>query len=172
MEHGQRNKNMKKIIVFLVICFLFPITAKGAVWCGWDGTQGQYCQSDISGYIRIPSNYPDRTLANNKIFGTEEVYNAVGFYELTTIHPALGVNQTQDQEVWDKAGNQISRTWTVRDMTQEEIDQRDSRPMPLSEYYLWKALIVKGVITQQEAVNALPQELIDAYLARDRLINP
>jgi hypothetical protein len=57
-------------------------------------------------------------------------------------------------------------------MTTEEIDERDSGVMPLSEYYLWKTLIVTGVITQQQAVDNLPDELIKAYQARNRLENP
>ena len=162
---------MKKIIICLVIALL-PGIAFADTWCMWNGTQGEYCQSDDKGYIRITSDHTDKTLANNVISGTATDYNAVGYYLLTTTYPAIGENQVRDQEVWGFADNEISRTWTVRDMTQEEIDQNIASPMPLSEYYLWKALIVKGVITQQEAVNALPQELIDAYLARDRLVNP
>jgi hypothetical protein len=41
--------------------------------------------------------------------------------------------------------------------------------MPIGQYYLWRALIAKGVITQQEAAMYLPAELIEAYLARKRI---
>jgi len=163
---------MKKVIIYFIVMFLFPFIADAAMWCMWDGSKGQYSQSDDKGYLKIPGDYPDRTLANNKIIGGEAVYNANGFFALTTTHPALGVNQIEDQEIWNKTGNQVSVTWTVRDMTQTEIDQQDAEPMPSSEYYLWKILYIKGVITLQEIQDNLPQELKDAYLARDRLLNP
>ena len=101
-----------------------------------------------------------------------ENLNPRGWYELTVTEPTVGEDQVKDAVVWGFETNQISKTWTVRDMTTTEIDARDADAMPLSEYYLWKTLIATGVITQQQAVNNLPAELIDAYQARDRLENP
>ena len=116
---------------------------------------------------------PDRP----KISTDAECLANNGFYILETTEPVLGENQVRDAEVWEFVshpvqGDKITRTWTVRDMTATEIDVRQAGPMPISEYYLWKALIVTGVITQQQAAANLPQELIDAYLARDRIENP
>jgi len=177
MEHGQRNNDMRKIILCATVLFMLAGISYAETYCMWDGSQGQYCQSDSKGYIQYPRDYSDKTLANNKIFGTEADYNTHGFYRLIVTDPVLGADQVRDQEVWGidthpVNPDTITKTWTVRDMTATELDIKEAGPMPLSEYYLWKALIVKGVITQQEAANALPQELIDAYLARDRIENP
>jgi hypothetical protein len=155
---------MKKILI-PVFLLLFSAPAFGATWCEWSGTEGVNCQSDSRGYVRA-------TADNHPIGASEENLNYHGFYELIVTEPSLGPNQVKDAVVWGFAANQISKTWTVRDLTTTELDQREARAMPLSEYYLWRALIVKGVITQQEAVDALPSVLIDAYLARDRLENP
>jgi hypothetical protein len=152
---------MKKIIIFLIV--LFPAIGFADTWCQWDGVQATDCQSDNKGYIIDTRGFK---------VSTEPIANENGYYRMVTTEPVIGENQTKDQEIWGFAGNEISRTWTVRDLTITEIDENTASPMPLSEYYLWKALLVKGVITQQEAANTLPQELIDAYLARDRLENP
>jgi len=154
---------MKKLIVLLAL-LLFVSPAFGATWCMWSGTEGEYCQSDSRGYVRMPNGHPISALPEDLAY--------YGFFELVTTQPVLGENQVRDTEVWGFADNKITKTWTVRDMTVSEIDTRTAGPMPLSEYHLWKALIVTGVITQQQAVQNLPQELIDAYLARDRLENP
>ena len=153
---------MKKLLICALI-LLIPTIAPADQWCMWDGSQGTDCQSDSKGYVVVPTGFK---------VSTESILNGHGYYRTVTTYPALGENQVREQEVWGFADNEISRTWTVRDMTAEEIDQNIASPMPLSEYYLWKALIVTGVITQQQAAANLPQELIDAYLARDRLINP
>ena len=171
-----RGIKMKKLVILLA-CLVVPTLAFADTWCMWNGTQGEYCQSDTKGYIRVTSEHTNKTLANNVVVGTAEDYNAVGYYLLETTYPALSENEVRDQEVWEFVshpvqGDKITRTWTVRDLTTEEIDQNLANPMPLSEYYLWRALIVTGVITQQQAQNNLPQELIDAYQARDRLENP
>ena len=44
--------------------------------------------------------------------------------------------------------------------------------MDIDIYRIWRTLIQVGVITQQQAVNNLPAEMIDAYQARDRIENP
>jgi len=152
---------MKKLIIVLVIT-LFAVPSFADQWCEWSGTEGENCQSDGRGYIMIDG-FPTRTPA---------IANTKGWYKLIVTQPTIGADQTRDAEVWGFAANEISKTWTVRDLTAEEIDQRDASPMPLSEYYLWWTLIETGTITQQQAVNHLPQELIDAYQARDRLENP
>jgi hypothetical protein len=160
--------NMKKLIVFAIL--LIAPFAYADTWCMWSGTEGENCRSDNLGSIRMPSDLSDKTLANNVISGTEGDYNAVGFYKLTTTQPEIGENQVRDAEVWDKVDNQITRTWTVRDLTAEEIDNRIASPMSVTNYYIWKALIATEVLTIQQAQNNLPQELIDAYQARKRLL--
>ena len=153
---------MKKIVLCLMFLFT-PSLLMAGTWCQWDGSQGTNCQSTSRTYIMIN---------NVRVSISAENLNPRGWYERTVTQPSIGEDQVKDAEVWGFADNEISLTWTVRDMTQAEIDTRDADAMPLSEYYLWKTLIVTGVITQQQAVNNLPAELIDAYQARDRLENP
>jgi hypothetical protein len=155
---------MKTLLTaILIIMFALPVSAE--TMCRWDGSMGVNCQNSDRGYLIVP-------VDGHKIAVEQELFDEFGFFPLTTTYPELGENQTRDQEQWSFDGSEITRTWTVRDLTAEEIDQRVASPMPLNTYYLWKALITKGVITQQEAAQRLPQELIDAYLARDRLENP
>ena len=154
---------MKKIFLVLVLAIAVTTTPLyAATWCGWSGTEGINCRSDTAGWIQLPNGL--------LIAVDEENFNRHGYYRLETTEPTVGVDQVRDATVWGFADNVITRTWTVRDLTTTELDENEARAMPLSEYYLWKALLVKGVITQQEAATALPQELIDAYLARKRLL--
>jgi hypothetical protein len=136
--------------------------ASAGTWCQWDGSKGINCQSDSKGYIYI----------DGFKVSTPERANNAGYYKVAVVEPVINFNQIVDQETWAFTGNTIIHEWTVRDRTAEEIDLLISKAMPKSEYYIWKALLVKGVVTQQEAATALPQELIDAYMARDRLENP
>ena len=150
---------MRRIILCIVALFIMPALSQADSWCQWDGEQGINCQSDSRGYIRV----------DGFKVSTPSIANAGGYYRVDNIDPVVGENQVRDEIAWSFSDNVITRTWTVRDLTAEEIDQRVASPMPLNTYYIWKALIAKGVITQQEAAQRLPQELIDAYLARDRL---
>ena len=150
---------MKKL--YLILLFLVaPTIANADMWCKWDGQEGTECQSDSKGFI-----FDERGFR----VSTPSIANANGYFRLVDTQPVIGQNQVRDAVLWGFSNNEITRTWTVRNLTAEEIDQNTARPMPLNTYYLWKALLVKGAITQQEAANALPQELIDAYQARDRL---
>ncbi len=153
---------MKKVLTILVLLFIASF-AYADMWCQWSGTKGENCINDNNGVVRIVGKVPART---------EAIINDHGYYRVTTTQPTIGEDQVRDDVVWGLAGNQMSRTWTVRDLTTDETDERDASPMPLSEYYLWRALIATGTITQQQAATYLPQELIDAYQARDRLENP
>ena len=132
------------------------------IYCEWDSTKGVNCQSDDKGYIRRVDGLP--------VGGGEVNYNDNGFYELVVTEPTIGADQVRDAEVWAKPDNTITKTWTVRDLTATELDQRIANPMSITDYYLWKALLVTGTITQQQAVNGLPAEMIDAYQARKRLL--
>ena len=153
---------MKKFILCLMILFI-PSLLFAGTWCQWDGSQGTNCKAVTRTYI---------TINNVRVTVSAENLNPRGWYELTVTEPGIDADQVKDTVVWGFATNQISKTWSVRDMTAVEIDTRDASPMPLSEYYLWKTLIATGIITQQQAVNNLPTELINAYQARDRLENP
>lgn len=157
---------MKKLIaIILLTLFVSPVYADQ--WCQWSGTEAENCYREYSvGIINVPGYFPIRTAGN------ESKINSRGYYHLTVIQPTIGADQIKDSVLWDFTDNEITKTWSVRDMTQQEIDERTAQPMPLSEYYLWKALIVTGTITQQQAAQNLPQELIDAYQARDALENP
>lgn len=152
-----------KLFTFCLVIILSPFMASAGEWCEWSGSSGVNCQSDSLGYVNAPNGFNVKT---------ESILNSHGIYRLTVTQPTLGVDQTKDAVVWGLVGNQMSKTWTVRDLTATEIDQRDATPMPLSEYYLWMVLEATGNITVQQIQNNLPQELIDAYLARDRLENP
>ena len=160
---------MRKLIVILVV--LLATSAYAEQWCEWSGTEGINCINERDGILYAPGYVPIKIEPN-----IDRIHSR-GYYRLEVTQPVLGENQVRDAEVWAMYTHpvnedKITKTWTVRDLTATEIDMGIASPMPISEYYLWKALIVKGVITQQEAANALPQELIDAYLARDRLVNP
>jgi hypothetical protein len=156
---------MKKIIITLVLAGLTLLTthSDAGTWCMWNGTQGVHCQLDTKGYVRLPGGHPVSAVP------APGNLNQHGFYALQITYPALGENQTYDAEVWGLTDNVMTKTWTVRDLTGAEIDERSLGVMPIGQYYLWRALIAKGVITQQEAAMYLPAELIEAYLARKRI---
>ena len=151
---------MKKFIVVALFVFFISPLALADQWCEWSGTQGINCQSDGRGFILI-ENRPTRT---------PSVANAAGWYKVIVTEPSVGVDETKDAEVWDKVGNQITLTWTVRDLTATEIDEQIASPMQIEMYYVWKALLATGTITQQQAADNLPQEMVDAYMARKRLL--
>jgi hypothetical protein len=152
--------NMRKLIVVFMLLFASPAFA--TTWCMWSGTEGENCASDSRGYVRMP----DGLLISIDL----ECLTNNGYYELIETQPTIGEDQVRDVEVWGFADGQISKTWTVRDLTAEEIDNRIASPMSVTNYYIWKALIATGTITIEQAQNNLPQELIDAYQARKRLL--
>lgn len=155
---------MKKLIVTVLLIFFVTSFASADRWCQWSGTAGINCRNDSAGVLRLP--FPTRT---------EALINAKGFYRVTNTHPTVGEDQTKDVEVWDLVGNQMSLTWTVRDLTTAEIDSRDAEPMPRSEYFLWSALVAGGVFTGAQIaafLQANAPELVEAYQARDRIENP
>lgn len=146
-------------IFFTILIFLFTTSAFATDWCQWVDNEGANCQSDSRGYIVI----------DGIKTRTHSTRNAKGWYERIVTQPALGENQVKSLVQWSFANNEIGITWAVRDLTLIELDEAESHAMPLNTYYLWKTLIAKGTITIEEAVAALPQEIIDAYLARQRL---
>ena len=151
---------MKRLIVVALALF-FAAPAFADTWCEWSGTEGENCKNDRDGVLNMP--FPTRT---------EAIINSHGYYRVVTTEPTLGADQVRDAEVWAKPDNTITKTWSVRDLTATELDQRIANPMSITDYYLWKALLVTGTITQQQAVAGLPAEMIDAYQARARLENP
>ena len=151
---------MNKIVLILAI-LLVTSFAYADRWCEWSGTVGENCVNDRHGVLMSAEGIPTRT---------EAIINSWGVYRVTETQPVIGENQRRDAEVWGFADNEITLTWTVREMTATEIDNRIASPMSVTNYYIWKALLVTGVLTQQQAVNNLPPEMIDAYQARERLL--
>jgi len=149
---------MKKLIILFIIFLTVPAFA--GTWCQWDGSEGTNCRVVNKNIIKLPSG----------VYVAQKDFNSYGYYELITVQPEIGENQIKDQETWEFVDNQIIKSWIVRDMTQTEIDDRIADPMNINDYYQWKALIKLGIITQQQAADNLPPELIDAYLARKRLL--
>jgi len=147
----------------LLFAILFVLIASPAIsrWCYWNGTSGESCQTDNKGYLKVDS---------VGISGGEINYNSHGFYELTITQPTLADDETKDAEVWSKDGNQLSLTWSVRDMTQDELDEIDADEGLISRemYYVLKWLIDEGVISAANISNA-PAKLKAAYQARGRL---
>jgi len=156
---------MKKFILCLLFTFISsPLFA--ATWCQWDGSEGTNCQSTSRTYI---------TINNVRVTVSAANLNPRGWYELTVTEPTVGEDQVRDEVVWGFETNQISKTWTVRDMTAEEIDIRDAAVMPLIDYLQFNLMVAKGLVTKAEIATYLTAkypELIDAYQARDRLENP
>jgi hypothetical protein len=155
----RKEAYMKKFILCLMIV-LVPSLLFAGRWCQWSGTEGENCKSTSRTYIIING---------GRVSVSAENLNPRGWYELTVTQPTIGTNEVKDVEVWDLVNDEMSKTWTVRAMTAEEIDTRDERAMSVNSYCLWKALIVTGVITQQQAIDNLPARLVDAYQARGRL---
>ena len=156
---------MKSFIVIALIV-LFASFANADRWCEWSGTEGENCRNDRNGVLKSPTNFPTSTVSK---------INSWGVYHLTTTQPEIGEDQVRDAEVWSKVDNEIYLTWTVRDMTATEIDNRAASPMPVHAYYVWKAFMQAGIFTQAQLVayfQANQPDMIEAYQARDRLLNP
>jgi len=154
---------MKKIIVLLILILATPALA--GTWCQWDGSKGVNCRGVSGDRFRLPSG----------VWVAQKDFNEYGYYERITTNPVLGENQVRDQEVWGFADNQISLTWTVRDLTAAEIDQRAAGAMDLATYLIFRLLVNKSVTTNTELRTYMETkypELADAYEARDRLENP
>jgi hypothetical protein len=155
---------MKKLLIATLIV-LCPAVLFAQTYCQWSGTEGENCRTlptDVN-FIRVP---PDNHAISIDAANLEQH----GYYELIVTQPTVGVNQIIDTVVWGFANNEISKTWTVRDLTTEEINNKIASPMSVTNYYIWKALIATGTITIQQAQDNLPQELIDAYQARKTLL--
>jgi hypothetical protein len=156
---------MKKFILCLMFT-LIPSLLFAGTWCQWSGTEGENCKSTSRTFI---------TINGGRVTVYAENLNPLGWYESTITQPTIGEDQVKDEVVWDFADNEISKTWTVRDMTNTEIDTRDAEPMSVSDYLQWKAIIQFTSATQEQIVTYLQAnapELVAAYQARDRLENP
>lgn len=150
-----------KILLSILFVILFAGQSVAGQWCQWDGSKGVNCQSDHRGYIVI----------NGYNVKTPAIANAEGFYKVIETYPIITSDQVITTEQWSApVGNHINKTWEFRDKTAIEIDQEIAQPMSVNDYYQWKAMIFKGLITEQEAASLLPPELVNAYLARERLM--
>ena len=153
---------MKKLIIIVLLTFFFVSFAYADRWCEWSGTVGENCKNDRNGVVYLP--FPT---------STESIINNAGLYRVTITQPTIGVNQVRDAEVWGFADNQITQTWTVRDLTAQEILERDAREMSLTDYLQWNALVAGGVFTSEQIVTYLTvnyPEIVVAYLARKTLL--
>ena len=151
---------MKRVIVIALFILLVTPIAYADRWCQWSGTAGENCLNDRDGVLYVPDKFPARSIS---------IINGYGYYHLTTTQPTIGEDEVRDAEVWDKVDNQISLTWTVRDLTAQEILERDQRAMSLIDYLQWKALIQFTSATNEQVVTFLTAsypEIVDAYLAR------
>lgn len=156
---------MKKFVFCLVIMFVPSILFAGT-WCQWDESAGINCKSTTKTSIVID---------DHRVTVSAENLNPRGWFERTITQPTIGPDQIRDAEVWDKVDNQISLTWSVRDLTATELDNRAASPMSVNDYYVWKAFMQAGIFTQAQLVayfQANQPEMIEAYQARDRLLNP
>ena len=153
---------MKKLIMITLLTFFFASFAYADRWCQWSGTEGENCKNDRGGVLYLP--FPTQT---------EAIINAKGYYRVTTTQPTIGADQVRDTEVWSKVDNEIFLTWTVRDLTAQEILERDASAMSLTDYLQWNALVAGGVFTSEQIVTYLTAnypEIVDAYLAMKTLL--
>ena len=162
---GLMEDNVKKIILcLLLIAFIFiPSLLFAGTWCQWDGSAGTNCQSTNRTFI---------TINNVRVTVSAENLNPRGWYELTVTQPVVGADQVVDETVWEFASNQISKTWTVRDLTAQEILERDAEAMSLMDYLQWKAIVQFTSATSEQITTFLTAnhpEIVDAYLARKAL---
>ena len=143
-----------------------------AKWAMWDDIElkGIHIQSDNKGYLEKPNGL--------KISGGEANYNSHGFYRLEITQPIYDeATQVIDQPIWayvvgDPDPDYITLTWSVRDKTQDELDEDTAAGVMSRElYYFAKWLIDEGIISQTNINNA-PQKLRDAYQARSRIETP
>ena len=157
---------MKKLLLILIALF-FVSHAYADIYCKWSGTEGTDCQNIEKGYIWLKENHPIAVDAANLA--------EKKFYLLVVTQPTIGADQKRGAVVWGFTGSEITKTWTVLNLSTKEIDERDADVMPLSEYLLWKLIVDKGVATQAELQTYLQgkyPEIIKAYKARDKLENP
>ena len=135
-----------------------------AIYAQWNGTNGYNQREDDAGYITMPSGL--------KISdpGDDSNYNSHGFYVVDVTQPTLDTDETKDQPIWGFDGSTITLTWSVRNKTQDELDQETAGPTLSREgYYILKNLFDAGIITTSHVDNDFSQAMKDAYYARARL---
>ena len=108
---------MKKLIVLTLVLLASPALAEQ--YCEWSGTEGVNCQNDNKGYVRTSAGLP--------VGGGVSNYNDNGLFLLSIVEPTLGVNEVRDQDQWSFDGSVITRTWSTRTLTAQEIQDRDDQ---------------------------------------------
>ena len=130
------------------------------IYAQWSGTEGFGQQSSTKGYLKAPSD-------GHNISVDEAATHSL--YPVVVTEPSLGADQVKDAPIWGFDSTEISLTWSVRAMTQDEIDSRTAGPiLSIEGYYILKNLFDAGVITTTD-VNNFSQVMQDAYAARNRL---
>jgi len=157
---------MKKLFVLLAIVLIPSLAMAGIRFCQWnnDDKQPFACQT----VVRVNGQH-QITLPDGTVVTTVQAANDAGLYRLRFVAPTIGENQKRGDKTYSLMGNEITMTYEVIDLTQEEIDAITAQVMDMNIYYLWKLLMETGVITVQQALDNVPQEVIDAYQARKRL---
>ena len=151
---------MKKFALCLMFMLLIPSLLFAGTWCQWSGTEGENCQSTSRTYI---------TINGVRVSVSTENLNPRGWYELTVTQPTVGEDQVKDAIVWGFVVDEISKTWTVRDLTAQEMLDRDAQAMSLIDYLQWKAIVNFTSATSEQIVTFLTAnypEIVDAYIAR------
>jgi len=158
---------MRKLIVVLII--LLATSAYAEQWCEWSGTEAVNCINERDGILYAPGYVPI------KIEPNIDTIHSRGYYRLEVTQPVLGENQVRDAEVWELFTHpinedKITKTWTVRDMTATEIDNRVASPLSVNDYWQWKGIQAAGGWTNEEMIQRLPADLVEAFQARARLL--
>lgn len=130
------------------------------IYAQWDGEKGFGQQNDGRGYLLSP-------VDNHKI--SIDVASEYGLFPVEVTEPSLSSNEVKDQAVWSFDGSVIGLTWTIRNKTQEELDEEIASPVLSREgFYILKNLFDAGVITINDIQN-FSQAMRNAYAARARL---
>lgn len=162
---------MKKFITLIVLAFLLTVSNSFAAdWntvqecCKWSGTEGIDCLPVKRAGI---NNRPYITLPDGNNISTLAILYAEGYYPVTVTEPDMSTftYPVKYEEDWEKVGNDLTKTWKVREKNDTEIAEF----MPYDAYLIWKILITETDLTANQVTPYLTQEKIDGYLARQRL---
>ena len=127
-----------KYILAILFVFSIAIPAQAERYCQWNDVKGINCTSTNSVGVL-------KTTDGALVSGGEANINTYLYYKLTDTQPSVLEGSVRDAEIWDKVDNQISRTWSVREKTQLELDQENCAGMQ-NTMWLAKKLVTKGTL--------------------------